>query len=286
MIQIRQVAFLSTLHPPEDGFYRGTRFDRSGIFDSILFRGVEMAGRWFMRYDPFMHDAVCGPAEEFAPVGFEAARPGETFLKTGVGLLVRPDEAPYDRFRLYEVADAGKWSVERFRRATVFRHHLDGQYDYTKEVALTGTDSFCIRHRLQVLRPVKTEVYNHNFFTLGRFQVGPDRIWSFPYRPEGDWRDIYDSVVLSEDGVRFLRDLREGESVYMGNLHAAGVPDIPYRLSVSDRATRRGVRISGDVPLTHIVFWADHRIACAEPYNSVVLAPGDTFRWSLRYDLQ
>ena len=57
----------AVLHEPLDGFYRGTRFDRSGVFDSISFKSVEIAGRWFSAYNPYMHDAVCGPAEEFSP---------------------------------------------------------------------------------------------------------------------------------------------------------------------------------------------------------------------------
>ena len=56
------------LHHPLDGYYQGTRFDRSGVFKSLVFKGVEMCGEWFQKYSPTMHDAVLGPAEEFSPV--------------------------------------------------------------------------------------------------------------------------------------------------------------------------------------------------------------------------
>ena len=49
MIELSSKDLKLVLHHPEDGFYQGTRFDRSGVFDSILFHGVEMAGRWFER---------------------------------------------------------------------------------------------------------------------------------------------------------------------------------------------------------------------------------------------
>lgn len=56
------------LHTPQDGFYKGTRFDRGGVFKSLVFGGVEMCGQWFENYSPTMHDAVLGPAEEFSPM--------------------------------------------------------------------------------------------------------------------------------------------------------------------------------------------------------------------------
>ena len=255
------------IHEPLDGFYRGTRFDRSGVFDSIVFKGVEYADRWFEGYDPFRHDTVCGPAEEFSANGFESAAPGEAFLKIGVGLLKRPDDEAYDRFRLYELSDEGDWRIEKSPGGVAFRQILPGWYDYRKDICCTGPDSFEIRHSLDSLGPVLDgEVYNHNFWTLGNLGVGPDRMLDVAFRPEGSWRAQHDSVALSASGLRFSRKLVEGESVYMGNMHAAGASSTPYALIL--REASRGVSISGDTALSHIVFWANHRVACPEPYNT------------------
>ena len=278
MIQISAKELKLVLHEPQDGFYRGTRFDRSGVFESVRFNGVELAGRWFTRYDPFMHDAVCGPAEEFSPIGFEDAAPGESFLKIGVGLLKRPDDAPYDRFRLYEVADGGEWSVEEYGDRVIFRHSVDGWYSYMKEIALNGGDSFEIRHSLKSLSvPLSGEVYNHNFWTMGQLAIGPGRLMDFPFRPDGHWRSVYDSVALTASGVRFSRALAEGESVYMGDIHEHGTGGMPYSMSL--REGPLAVGISGDVPVTHTVFWSNHRVACLEPYNRFETP----FEWAVRY---
>lgn len=278
MLRLENEALCVALHEPQDGFYRGTRFYRSGVFDSVNLNGTELADRWFSRYDPYMHDAVCGPAEEFTQIGFEQAAQGETFLKIGVGLLNRPDDAPYDRFRLYEIADPGEWTVKSDKDVAVFRHRLSGYYEYVKEIVLTGPESMEIRHSLESLgASLCGEVYNHNFWTLGRLATGPSRYLDFPFKPEGKWRAEYDNVALTESGVRFARQLAEGESVYMGDLHEAGAEVSPYAMSVREGAV--GVQISGDVPVTHTVFWANHRVACLEPYNSFT-AP---FRWTVRY---
>ena len=82
-----------TLCPPsfEDGYYRGTRFDHSGIFRRIVLDGFVFADEWFDRYDPYAHDAVCGTSEEFGESGYEHAEVGDVFVKPGVGLLLKED---------------------------------------------------------------------------------------------------------------------------------------------------------------------------------------------------
>ena len=231
-----------SLHLPTDGFYRGTRFDRSGVFDSLLLDGIEMAGRWFERYDPQMHDAVCGPAEEFTMVPC-----GDLYLKIGVGLL-RPDGLPYDRFRLYEIADGGEWTAEKTdERSVRFSHTLAGYYKYIKDIVLTGETSFEIRHRLEASVPIATEVYNHNFFTFGSDRVGESRRVDLPFAPVGP------------GGMKYALEMSDGPL---------------------------SVKISGDVPVVRTLFWANTRVACLEPYNKVKAAvAGDPFTWTLKYQL-
>ncbi|MBP5373411.1 MAG: hypothetical protein J6Y31_00660 [Bacteroidales bacterium] len=262
------------LHLPTDGFYQGTRFDRSGIFRSLQFRGTELCGPWFQRYDPFMHDAVKGPAEEFSPVLLDGL-----WLKPGVGLLM-PDSQPYDRFKLYPLADPGRWETDGSR----FNHYLEGCYDYVKEIAVTGESSFEIRHTLKAFVDLQGSVYNHNFFTMGKMAVTPSRLIDFPFRPEGGWRARYDSVAFTPCGVRFSRALVEGESVYCGNIHEAAGEGMPYTMRLSEGPL--SVTIKGDVPVQKTVLWANHRIACLEPYNSIDLGAGQTFCWKIEYTLE
>ena len=265
------------LHHPLDGYYRGTRFDRSGVFKSLVFKGVELCEEWFENYSPTMHDAVCGPAEEFSLMPC-----GAYWLKPGVGLLA-PDGEPYDRFKLYEIVDAGEWKEENRGASTVFQHHLKGYYDYTKEIRIVSDNAFEIRHELTPLIPWDGEVYNHNFFTMGNLETGPSRKIGFPFTPDGAWRAEYDSVELTGAGVRFFRKLEKGESVYNGNIHQAGGEGMPYEMSL--REGPLSVHIKGDVPVTHTVLWVNHRIACLEPYNKLQAAPGETLRWNIKYEL-
>lgn len=98
------------LYLPEKskGFYRSTRFDWSGVIYKLEYKGHEYFGQWFNDYDPKKHDAICGPVDEFGAVGYEEAKVGNPFLKIGVGMLIKPDDAPYSSFKYYKIENSGK----------------------------------------------------------------------------------------------------------------------------------------------------------------------------------
>src|ERR1700704_1835076 len=49
----------------ENGYYRSSRFDWSGVIASLTYNGHSFFGKWFDRYDPTINDAITGPVEEF-----------------------------------------------------------------------------------------------------------------------------------------------------------------------------------------------------------------------------
>lgn len=294
MITISNDTLKITLHAPdgEKGYYRGTRFDWAGVFESIEYRGCNYADVWFEGYTPVRHDAVCGPAEEFSPIGLEEAAVGEPFLKIGVGMLEKMEGA-YDRFKLHNILNPGTRSVEVTEDSIIQVHNLESvqgyAYEYIKEIRLTGENSFCISHRLtnKGVKALKGEVYNHNFFTLGLLETGESRQLDFPFKPEGDWRAEYSEVGFTESGIRFTRTLQKGESVYTGNIHEAGkgLAGSPNAFELREMQTGRGVKAECALPMTKAVFWSYHLIACIEPYSDFCVAPGETFAFTIDYAL-
>src|SRR5580704_434991 len=77
------------LPDPVHGYYRGTRFDWSGLVQRAEFAGHTVFAPWKKPpHDPTDHDDVTGTAEEFSePLGYADAPAGGTFLKLGVGEL-------------------------------------------------------------------------------------------------------------------------------------------------------------------------------------------------------
>src|SRR6478735_6037643 len=67
------------LPDPAAGFYRGTRFDWSGIVATAEVGGHTVFGYWKPTHDPGNHDDVPGTAEEFGhdePLNYTAAPVG------------------------------------------------------------------------------------------------------------------------------------------------------------------------------------------------------------------
>jgi hypothetical protein len=187
------------------GFYRSTRFDWSGAIASLQFKGHEYYGDWFAKitdiydfgYDEATNDvisaqftAMVGPAEEFGVIGYNEAKPGGLFVKPGIGALRRADETPYNHSKPYEIANGGKWEVERRSDSIRFVHTLkepsiDFGYVYTKVIALTsGKPQLTIAHVFKNIGAVsiRTNVYNHNFTTIDQQPPGPDYEIAFPFQ--------------------------------------------------------------------------------------------------------
>ena len=295
MLTIGNESLKITLCLPDGkaGYYRGTRFDWAGVFESVVYDGCNYAEQWFEVYSPEKHDAVGGPAEEFGAVGFDLAAPGEAFLKIGVGMLERPDDQPYDRFRLHRILDYGQREFSASSDTALYRHVINSDsgygYDYVKEICVTGLNTFSIRHKLlnTGTLPLKTDVYNHNFFTLGLLKVAEGRCLDFPYRPEGDWRDEYDHVAFTENGIRFSEPNDKVVSVFTGNLHEAGkgMSGSPSSFDVYETVTGRRVQARCALPMTKAVFWANKMVACVEPYLDFDIKPGEEFCFTIDYIL-
>src|SRR4051812_26955158 len=140
--EIKNPQIKAKLYLPDaqTGFYRGTRFDWSGVISSLEYHGHNFYGPWFTQFDPSVRDfmykdadiiagsasAVTGPADEFQkPLGFDTAKAADTFVKIGVGVLRKPDNTAYASFRKFDVVDPGKWKVQKGRDAIEFTQELN-----------------------------------------------------------------------------------------------------------------------------------------------------------------
>ena len=185
------------LPDPTNGYYRGTRFDWSGVIASLEYEGHNYYGPWFDRIDPPIHDyifkgtevvagacsGISGPVEEFqtgdAALGWNEAKAGGTFIKIGVGVL-RKVGASYDAYTLYEIVDPGKRTVKLHSDSVEFTQELTDPssgygYVYRKIVRLEeGKAEMVLEHSLKNTgrRTIHSTVYNHNFLVLDKQPPG------------------------------------------------------------------------------------------------------------------
>ena len=288
------------LYPPDvqNGYYRGTRFDWSGMIHRLQYQGHDYYGPWYDKIEPGVHDFVyrdgaivagacswaTGPAEEFDEVGYPEAAAGATFIKIGVGRLRKPDASAYDRYRLYEIADSGKWTINRSADRVEFIQDVSGAYVYRKVVRLEkDKPRMVIEHSLKNTggQTISTNSYNHNFLILQQ-PPGEGLTITFPFAIkapplEGGLARIEGNRIV------YLKTLA-GEDKVQTPIEGFGGTAKDYSIEVASRKAGMGVRITGDRPMAKAGLWSIRSNVSVEPYVAVSVEPGKEFTWTLTYE--
>ncbi|WP_416865167.1 MAG: hypothetical protein ACMVP2_22255 [Imperialibacter sp.] len=271
-----------------NGYYRGARFDWSGVVSQLNYKGHSYFGQWFEKYDPFLHDAITGPVEAFDPLGYDQAKVGQTFVKVGVGVLERLDTAPYHFSKPYKIVDHGIWSIKHSADKVEFVHDLVSEeysYSYKKVVRLSG-NKMIIDHTLTNKggQVIDTQVFDHNFFVIDNATVGPGFLIRFPFGVEGDASGLGDFAEVSSGEVRYTGVLGKNDHARLRSIGGYGGSAADYDIAIENRNTGAGVRITCDRPLSRLIFWSALKTVCPEPYIGVKVAPSESFSWTITYD--
>ena len=276
----------------QNGYYRGPRFDWSGVIGCASLNGHTFFGEWFSRYDPVGNDAITGPAEEFrhptSELGYDDAAPGDSFVKIGVGLLRRVDGKPYRFGGDYPIVDHGTWTVKSSSRSITFRQvlHSGLGYGYVYEKTLSfdkhGT-VLTLTHRLRNTgsKPLDTEVYNHDFFMVDHQPMGPGTEVRLPFVPAMD-HPLPASAVLDGKTVRIVSPLepRHGIGAYVTGFSSSSSD---FDFTFEDTAHGVGVEETADSPLVRMYLWGTPKTLCPEGYIGIHVAPGQSQSWTLHY---
>jgi hypothetical protein len=278
----------------ERGYYRGTRFDWSGVISSLTYEGHDYFGPWFRHYDPKLHDAIMGPVDEFRDdedaLGYAEAKPGGFFIKIGVGVLRKPDDAKYNFARTYELVNPGRRVVRPEDDRVEFVHELtDGEhyaYVYRKTVRLArNKPELILDHALKNTgrRTIEISVYNHDFYVIDGQPSGPEFVIKFAFPPR------------ASDTLKGLAEIRGHDLVYKQELRAGGesigtalegfsdsAKDNDIR--VENRKTGAGVREIEDRPISKLYFWSIRSTVCPEAYINVRVEPGHELKWRIKYE--
>jgi len=292
----------------KNGYYRGTRYDWSGVISSLVYRGHEFYGPSFSRVDPKTSDfafegsevlanpcsAMTGPAEEFQTnmraLGWDEAKPGGTFIKIGTGVL-RKDNENYDHNKLYEIVDPGKWTIKKSKDSVEFLHVLSDPstgygYSYRKVVRLAkGKPEMVLEHSLKNTgrRPIESTVYNHNFLVLDKLPPGPDFLIQVPFQIQTKRPPNKELAEVRGNQIVYLKTLEGSESV---SVNAEGFSSDPkdHEFRIENKKAGVGMRITGDRPLVRAGLWSIRTILAMEPFVAISIAPGSEFTWKNMYE--
>ena len=266
------------------GFYRGTRFDWSGVIGNLEYAGHRYYGPWFTQTDPKVSDfiyqgsdivagpcsAITGPVEEFTVLGYDQAKAGATFLKIGVGILRKPDDSPYSPYRLYEIVDGGKWSFEKSAEAVEFIQELHDSssgygYIYRKKVSLVaGKPEMLIEHSLKNVgtRAIHTSVYDHNFLVLDKQPTGTGFTITVPFAIHSDEPPKKEFAEIRKNQIVYLKTLT-GQDVVATPIEGFGHSSDDYKVRIENANVKAGMTISGDRPLAKMALWSIRSCACS-----------------------
>ena len=299
--QIRAKAYLPDA---KQGFYRGTRFDWSGVIYSFETGGHNYYGPWFTKTDPTVSDfiykdedivagpcsAITGPVDEFAAIGWDEAKPGGTFIKIGIGALRKPAEGKYDHYHLYEVADGGKWTIRKHRSELEFTQVLKDAasgyaYVYRKTVRLAESKpEMVLEHSLRNTgtRPIRTNVYNHNFLVLDKQPPGDGFVITLPFDVHSERPPVRDLAEIRGRQIVYLKTLT-GRDVVATPI--AGFSNNPSDNQIRIENTRSGAGMSAQTnrPLLRESLWSIRSVIAVEPFVSIDIEPGAEFTWETTY---
>ena len=307
-----QLTATIALPDADKGYYRGTRFDRSGIVISLKYRGHDYITPWSQIYDPAVEDfeyrgdliatgqsaTMVGVPEEFMTyparlgLGWENAAVGKTFVKLGVGALRKPDDKPYSHYRTYEVVEGSNWQVKQTATSIAFTQTVADlgsgyAYVYTKRIALApGRPELIMTHTLRNTgyKPIEGVVYDHNFMRWDNETPGPDYSIHFAFEAKPN-RPLGDKPLLVYNGhtVTFTHRLTDTEAIRSEPLgFSNNAKDYDFR--VENAKLKIGLHIQADRPVTGMVIWGMRTAFALEPLIHYDIAPGADFSW--KYDYQ
>jgi hypothetical protein len=297
MVELTNGLVNATLGVPdaEKGFYRGTRFDWSGVISKVEYGGHVYFIQRNPNPDPLAQGTAGGPAEDFAGPGgsglnYVEAKPGESWIKIGVGVLKREDEPRYDFRKTYEFIDHGKWSTRSGKDWIEFTQELADPrtgyaYTYTKTVRLVaGKPQMTMEHSFKNTgkKVIETDVFDHNFLVLDKQPTGPDFTATLPWQATAE-RDFGGFAEVRGNQVVYTKPVADGKQAASNLTGYRPVAD-DYDIRVENHKTGAGIRIRGNRPLVRLFFWSVPTTVCPEAYINMKVEPGKEFSWTLTYD--
>jgi hypothetical protein len=299
MISNGEVQALIFLPDAKDGYYRASRFDWSGVVACASYNGHTYFGEWFSKYDPLGNDSITGPVEEFrseeGAIGYNAAKPGELFVKPGVGVLRKVNDSPYKFGYTYPLVDSGKWKVHVKHRSVSFQQTLKGPngiaYVYTKTLTLDKHGSvMTLQHSLRNIgsAPIDTSVYDHDFFMLDGRPTGPRMTVRFPFElhpdPSPDNTVKEELAKIEGKEISYQQELKPHQT-FATYLKGYSDSAKDYDITVEDQDTHVGIQQTSDTPISRFYLWSIHTTVCPEAYIHLNVAAGTTTKWAIHYRL-
>lgn len=285
-MQLRSERLLVDIAPPGT-LYQGSRFDWSGFITQVTLDGRHTFCA------PESRDGsgtggigLCNEFGILSTPGYDETSPGQCFTKLGVGLLTRPDDAPYSFFRPYEVLPFPVTSQQLSSTVREFHTHAQPCNGYAIELHKTisvESNTLLITYRLLNTgsKPIDTDEYVHNF--LAPAGLGPCEGTSlqFSFAPALD-RPL-PMIQQHRDMLKWTsKPDRAFYTTIPISIDAASAR-LPMSWEMRHVASGLTVREETSVPWNRAAIYGTPDTLCPEAFIRVNAAPGQSLQWSRRF---
>lgn len=274
-----------TLPDPVKGYYRGPRFEAAGMVVSLQGGGHEFASGNFDEgeRDPVANDRVSG--KEFGDeAGFDEARPGEPFLKVGVGLFEKPFAAKYSFAGRYWPLEIFPWEHWPGKTAWIsasasLRSRAGGMTTgsgSTDARILRNDHRTCpVQHRFPAFGH---DALQSSFLPRGSKSTGPAYTVEYGFEPV-----VLNPFVkpLLEVGTPHPSAGRHQDVHGPGRLSRCGLQLVPDPLSAHGHEHHH----PGERRTFPAGLWLAQGL-CPESFARIDLAPGEQKEWTRTYKLE
>lgn len=257
----------------------GPRFDTLGAVTSIRMNGVEFCSR-----EGLIDEFNIQPP--LSPPGYDEAKPEESFLKIGVGELVRPDRKTYKFSHPYAIRKIAPPVIKRLKNQLELKQTCSLEngwgYDYRKIIRIQPENAVLeIEYFLKNTgdNPILAEQYNHNWFNFGGGAVDES------YALEHHLPTLEDlpAGFTAEDGRITLSEKLTKAKYYPSTI---SLPAGSNRFRLSQAGTGRAVTATGDFEVSRFALYGDQTALCPEVFAQASVEPGKSVKWVRRYEFQ
>jgi hypothetical protein len=272
------------------GYYRGTRFDWSGLVSQVEFKGHTYFGELKRPHKPTVHDHAAGLCDEFgmgSPLGYNEVKRGGAFLKIGVGTLLRGKEPRYGFHLDYAIAEPAPWDIQKDGARITFTQKVTGPrgwgYRYVKTVALEkGRPILSVRHVLANTgrKRIRTDHYCHNMFIFDQQPVGRPYRVAFTFPPKA-LRPSPEQANLQECEFRFVEKVLKGH--FWSPLIGYTLPRHKTFVVLHD-PSGLSLKVSTARAPSKICMYAEKTAVCPETFVSLDVAPGRSITWTTEHE--
>ena len=271
------------LHLPDAaaGYYRGTRFDHSGLVYDVQYAGHHFMGNWQDVPAPLSHDCVSGPAGEFGikePLGYREAAVGGHFYKIGVGVLRKTTDKPYQFWTASQVVQMLPWKVDAKETSIRFEQILPVEngwgYSYVRQITLLDdAPGFEIRQTLRNTgtNHIRIEYYAHNFVIIDGRKIGPAYRITYPFDLSLAGQAMPGPSQIKGRTITFSADMGDDHC----NLPLKGFRSpADNNVLLENLESHASIRIMGDRTPSRAALYAGANAACPEMFVELNIPPG------------